>query len=176
MLSNCQQCKYHNPDLCAVNPSYKVMHDKLRSRLSDAELDTCEVGILPCNKWEPSEELQPLTLELTLSRQEWKQVLRTIHSLPFELTSQIQTAIAQGRLEDIAQPGEILMVPVDSSNIAAIGYDPLQQVLQVDFHHGGRYRYLDVPSHIFDEFQEAPSKGRFLNYEIKGEFDYEQVS
>ncbi len=144
MLSNCQQCKYQHPDLCAVNPTYKVMHDKLRSRLSETELDTCEVGILPCNDWEASEELQPLALELTLSRQEWKQVLSACHGLPCELMAQIQSMIAL--------PGEIFMCPVDSSNIAAVGYDPAQQVLQVDFHHGSRYRYQSVPSYVFDEF------------------------
>jgi len=100
-----------------------------------------------------------LALELTLSRQEWKQVLSTCHGLPRELMAQIQSMIAQS--------GKIFMCPVDLSNIAAIGYDPAQQVLQVDFHHGGRYRYQGVPPHTFDEFQEAPSKGRFLNREIK---------
>ncbi len=99
MLSNCQQGKYHHPDLCAVNPTYKVMHDKLRwplagrrpSRLSDTELDTCDAGVLPCNDWEPSEELQPLTLELTFSRQVWRQALSTGHGLPRELLAQIQS-------------------------------------------------------------------------------------
>lgn len=174
MLSNCQQCKYHNPDLCAVNPSYKVMQAKLRSRLSEDELEACEVGILPCTDWEPSEELQPLTLVLTVSRQEWKQVLNS--ALPRELFAQIQTAIAQGRLEAIAQPGEILMVPVDSSNIAAIGYDPLERILRVDFLSDTTYHYYGVPSQVFNEFQLAYSKGRFLNSDIKGVFDYQRVS
>lgn len=165
MLSNCPQCKYHNPDLCAVNPSYKVMHDKLCSRLSEDELEACEVGILPCTDWEPSEELQPLTLELTLSRQQWKQVLNS--ALPRELFAQIQTTIAQ--------PGEILMIPVDSSNIAAIGYDPLEHILRVDFLSDTTYHYHDVPSQVFNEFQLAYSKGRFLNSDIKGLFDYQRV-
>lgn len=65
------------------------MHEKLSSRLSDTESDTCEVGILPCSHWEPSEELQPLMLELTLSRQEWKHVLSAGHGLPRELLAQI---------------------------------------------------------------------------------------
>jgi len=167
MLSNCQQCKYQHPDLCAVNPSYRVMHEKLRSRLSETELDTCEVGILPCNDWEASEELQPLMLELTLSRQEWKQILASAHALPYELSAQIQAAIAD--------PGEIVMLPVESSNIAAIGYSDVERVLQVDFWSGTRYRYFGVPQRKFDEFLAAPSKGRYLNSEIKGEYDFERV-
>lgn len=169
MLSNCRECKFffQEASFCAVNPSYRTMQDRLRSKLTDVDIDACEVGILPCNDWEPSEELLPLTLELTLSRQEWKQFLTATHSLPRKLFAQIQSAIAQ--------PGEILMFPVESSNIAAIGYRPLDRILQVDFLHGTRYQYLEVPSHIFNGFQSASSKGRFLNSVIKGAFDYEQV-
>lgn len=168
MLSKCADCKYHHPELCAVNPSYRVMQGKLRSRLSDIELDACEVGILPCNDWEPSVDLQPLALELTLSRQEWKQLLAAGHGLPRELFDQLRTAIAQ--------PGEIVMHPVESSNIAAIGYDSLTWILRVEFLNGTLYDYLGVPLLIFENFQEAPSKGRFLNSEIKGEFDYERIA
>lgn len=167
MLSNCRECKYHHPDLCAVNPTYRLIHDKLRSKLTEADIDACEVGILPCNDWEPSEELQPLTLELTLSRREWKQILTATHSLPRELFAQIQTAIAH--------PGEIIMIPVESSNIAGIGYSNVERVLRVDFLSGTRYRYEDVDSQIFDDFLAAPSKGRFFNSEIKREFDYVRI-
>ncbi len=168
MLSSCQECKYHHPDLCAVNPSYRLMQDKFRSRLSEADLAACDVGILPCNDWEPSEELQPLMLELTLSRQEWKRVLSAGHGLPCELFAQIQSAIAD--------PGEIVMLPVESSNIAAIGYDPIERTLQVNFLSGTRYRYFSVPQWRFDEFVATPSKGRYLNSEIKGAFDYTRVA
>ncbi|MBW4638639.1 MAG: KTSC domain-containing protein [Gloeocapsa sp. UFS-A4-WI-NPMV-4B04] len=61
------------------------------------------------------------------------------------------------------------MIPVDSSNIAAIGYSDVCRVLQVDFLIGKRYRYQDVPSQVFDRFLAAPSKGRFLNSVIKSE-------
>jgi hypothetical protein len=167
MLSKCTDCKYFHPELCAVNPSYRVMEAKLRSRLSEAEIQACDAGILPCNDWEPSPELEPLTLEVSLTRQEWKQILRGGASIPPSLATQIQTAVGES--------GEIVMISVDSSNIAAIGYSALEQVLQVDFLNGSRYRYQDVPQWVFDEFQEAPSKGQYLNSEIKGCFDYERV-
>lgn len=72
---------------------------------------------------------------------------------------------------------EISMLPVQSSNIAAIGYSDVCQVLQIDFVNGTRYRYLDVPSQVFQGFLNAPSKGRFLNNIIKTEysFGYERV-
>ena len=68
---------------------------------------------------------------------------------------------------------EIRMIGVNSSNIAAIGYSAVCRVLQVDFLTGRRYRYLEVPSQVFDRFLAAPSKGRFLNSVIKSEFDFD---
>lgn len=167
MLSKCLDCKYFHPEMCAVNPSYRAMEGKLRSRISEAEIQACDIGILPCQDWEPSPELEPITLEVSLTRCEWKQILRGGASIPPSLALQIQSAVGE--------TGEIVMIPVDSSNIAAIGYSSFEQVLQVHFLNGFRYRYLDVPQSVFNEFQGAPSKGRYLNREIKGQFDYERV-
>lgn len=71
---------------------------------------------------------------------------------------------------------EIDMIPVDSSNIAAIGYSDALRILQVDFLTGSRYRYFDVPSQVFQGFLVAPSKGQYLNQVVKADgFDYSQV-
>ena len=56
---------------------------------------------------------------------------------------------------------------VESSNIEAIGYDDDGQELHVHFLSGGQYVYHNVPREIFDAFLQAPSKGSFLNREIK---------
>ena len=64
------------------------------------------------------------------------------------------------------------MVFVDSSNIEAIGYDETSQELHVQFLSGNKYVYYDVPSELFDAFMAAPSKGSFLNREIKEVFRY----
>ena len=64
------------------------------------------------------------------------------------------------------------MVFVDSSNIEAIGYDETSQELHVQFLSGSTYVYYDVPSELFDAFVAAPSKGSFLNREIKEVFRY----
>ncbi len=60
------------------------------------------------------------------------------------------------------------MVYVDSSNIEAIGYDSVAQDLHVRFLNGGYYIYHNVPETIFDQLMAAPSKGSFLNREVKG--------
>ena len=59
------------------------------------------------------------------------------------------------------------MIYVDSSNIEAIGYDDDGQELHVQFLWGGQYAYHGVPREVFDAFLQAPSKGSFLNREIK---------
>ena len=64
------------------------------------------------------------------------------------------------------------MTYVDSSNIEAIGYDEDSEELYVQFLSGGCYIYHKVPSYVFGEMMNAPSKGSFLNREIKGIYSY----
>jgi hypothetical protein len=56
---------------------------------------------------------------------------------------------------------------LDSSSLASAGYDPAAHVLEVEFHNGGVYQYLEVEDEEYQEFRTAPSKGRYLNAEIK---------
>lgn len=65
--------------------------------------------------------------------------------------------------------------PVESKNVASIGYDEPSQILEVEFNHGGIYQYYDVSQNIYDEFMSAGTKGGFLNDRIKGSFPYERV-
>jgi hypothetical protein len=64
------------------------------------------------------------------------------------------------------------MIYVDSSNIEAIGYDEDSQELHVQFLSGGYYVYYEVPRQIFDDLLMAPSKGSFLNREVKNIYRY----
>lgn len=64
------------------------------------------------------------------------------------------------------------MTFVDSSNIEAIGYDDDTQGLHVRFLSGGYYIYSDVPREIFDDLMNAPSKGSFLNREVKNIYQF----
>ena len=67
------------------------------------------------------------------------------------------------------------MTYVDSSNVEAIGYDNDAQELHVQFVHGTEYIYYGVPREIFDQFMTAPSKGSFLNREIKNVYQFSKV-
>lgn len=56
---------------------------------------------------------------------------------------------------------------LDSSSLRSAGYDPAAHVLEVEFLNGGVYQYLEVDDQEYEEFRTAPSKGRYLNTEIK---------
>ncbi len=64
------------------------------------------------------------------------------------------------------------MIYVDSSNIESIGYDEETQELHIQFLSGGYYIYSEVPQYIFEELMNSPSKGSYLNREIKGVYQY----
>jgi hypothetical protein len=57
--------------------------------------------------------------------------------------------------------------PVDSSSIAAAGYDERRQILRLRYIGGGAYDYSAVPPEVFLAFLDAPSHGRFVNARIK---------
>lgn len=59
---------------------------------------------------------------------------------------------------------------VESSNIAAIGYDADSKTLQVDFKTGKRYQYQNVPPETFAEFQAADSVGKYFAANIRPDF------
>ena len=63
-----------------------------------------------------------------------------------------------------------IMAPVVSSNIQAIGYIPKKKELYVDFSKNSRYMFQDVDPGLFDEFQNAPSKGKFFAATVRGKF------
>lgn len=66
-------------------------------------------------------------------------------------------------------------IPVESSNIASIGYDEDTNTLEIEFHNGGVYQYFDVPFAVYDGLMEANSKGQYLAQQIKGQFRYVKV-
>jgi hypothetical protein len=64
---------------------------------------------------------------------------------------------------------------VSSSNIVSVGYDAASETLEVEFQSGAVYQYYNVSQSAYDEFMSAPSKGKFLNYQIKNAYPYSRV-
>jgi hypothetical protein len=67
------------------------------------------------------------------------------------------------------------MIPVDSSNIESVGYDPSDRELYVRFLGNRTYVYSDVPAELHEELLRAPSKGSLLNRAIKGAYAYREL-
>jgi len=65
-------------------------------------------------------------------------------------------------------------LPVKSSNIEAVAYDPEKKILSVRFIKSGIYHYFDVPQNIFDELRDAESVGKYFAEWIKGVFEAEK--
>ena len=55
----------------------------------------------------------------------------------------------------------------NSSAIRYYQYDEVACTIDVEYAHGGIYRYLGVPESEYEELQEAISKGTFINQKIK---------
>ena len=66
-------------------------------------------------------------------------------------------------------------IPVQSSNLASVGYDVTTITLEVEFKDGSVYQYYDVPEMTYQMLMSAASKGKFLNYQIKGAFRYSRM-
>ena len=71
--------------------------------------------------------------------------------------------------------GKIEWKLVESSNIAAIGYDEETKELHVQFNSGSEYVYQDVPAGVYQDFLDADSKGKYLNEYIKGVYEFKKV-
>ena len=69
----------------------------------------------------------------------------------------------------------MLRQAVESSNIATVGYDEEQQVMEIVFRDGRVYHFLEVPPERVLSLLRAESKGRFFNAEIKPAYEYRAV-
>lgn len=63
-------------------------------------------------------------------------------------------------------------IPVDSSNIEAIGYNSIDEILFVKFNSGGLYSYYRITPELFNNFLNAESKGKFFHLWIKNNKQY----
>ena len=57
--------------------------------------------------------------------------------------------------------------PVSSSNLASVGYDASQQILEIEFLTGSVYQYFNVPQAIYEGLMAADSHGRYFDANIK---------
>ena len=65
----------------------------------------------------------------------------------------------------------LIVVAVESSTIASVGYDLTQRLLQLEFCSRAICHYVGVHEALL----EAPSKGSYFNRAIRGRFPYCRV-
>lgn len=64
---------------------------------------------------------------------------------------------------------------VSSSSLHSVGYDLDNRVLEIAFHSGVVYHYLDVPEYTWRQLMRAPSKGRYFDRAIKSRFSWRKI-
>jgi len=66
---------------------------------------------------------------------------------------------------------------VDSSNLKSVGYDEENEILEIEFLHGGIYQYYDVPKSVYDGLMNADSHGKYFDqYVKKAGYRYRKIS
>lgn len=76
---------------------------------------------------------------------------------------------------DEIKTDEIVMQPVDSSNIAAIGFSEKTGTIRVAFIGGGTYEATGATKEHFDAFVSAKSKGVHFNRNLKSAFEFTKI-
>jgi len=69
----------------------------------------------------------------------------------------------------------VVMHPVTSSNLVAVGYDKEGQLLHVEFKNGLTYAYQGVPDQLYQDLLSAESLGSFFHKNIRTDYPYTKV-
>lgn len=67
------------------------------------------------------------------------------------------------------------LIPVSSSDIAAVGYHRWTSTLTVAFHSGGVYEYYGVPYSEYAGLMNASSHGSYFHAHIRNNYRYRRV-
>lgn len=59
---------------------------------------------------------------------------------------------------------------VESSVIAAVGYEPASMTLEVEFKNGTAYRYFNVPYVVVEQLMTARSIGKYFSTHVRDRF------
>jgi len=66
-------------------------------------------------------------------------------------------------------------MPMQSSSLAQVAYDPCQSIPQVEFRDGATYQYADVPVETYRDLLQADSKGAYFNRCVRNIFRHALV-
>ena len=66
-------------------------------------------------------------------------------------------------------------IPVSSTNLASVGYEPMSMVLEIEFVGGRIYQYFDVPESEFQQLMRAESHGTYFSANIRNTYRYTRL-
>ncbi len=66
-------------------------------------------------------------------------------------------------------------VPVTSSSLLRVGYDPETRELDLEFKDNRLYRYRGVPPEVHEGLIHAPSLGRYFLANVRGQYPCERL-
>lgn len=66
-------------------------------------------------------------------------------------------------------------MPVNSSNIASVGYDSSSNILEIEFNSGSIYQYFNIPESEYQNLMNASSHGKYFAAKIKNNYKYRQI-
>lgn len=64
---------------------------------------------------------------------------------------------------------------VESTTLAIVAYDEDRKMLQLEFCSRAVYLYFGVPPAVHQALLAAPSKGRYFNRSIRGQYAYHAI-
>lgn len=65
---------------------------------------------------------------------------------------------------------------VESSNIASVGHDATQDILEVEFNSGAVWQYVGVPRDLAEKLVKADSVGQFFKQNVLGKFSAQKAA
>ena len=65
--------------------------------------------------------------------------------------------------------------PVESTNVASVGYSRRLHALEIEFTRGAIYRFLEVPVEVYRAFLASDSKGHFIAEHIRRHYRFLRV-
>ena len=66
-------------------------------------------------------------------------------------------------------------IPVESSSLVSVGYDPVSETLEVEFQ-TGIYQYFGVPAERHEGLMDAESKGAYFNQFIRDAYPFQKIA
>lgn len=64
---------------------------------------------------------------------------------------------------------------VSSSNLASLGYNTDNEILEVEFNNGDIYQFFKVPKEVFNELMGASSHGVYFSANIRNKYQHDKL-